>query len=123
MIGLGVDLCEVARIERAAQKSDAFLERYYTEEERAYIKRRKGMGMQSAAAMYAAKEALLKALGVGLSGGVALREIAVCHDEGGAPRYALTGQAARRLSELGATRAHLTLTHEAGFACAVAIIE
>lgn len=123
MIGLGVDLCEIARIEKALQKNDGFLRRFFTEDERAYIERREKMGAESAAAMFAAKEALLKAMGAGIGGGIALNEIGVAHDESGAPRYALSGAAADRLRALGATRAHLSLTHENGMAAAVAVVE
>ena len=94
MIGLGIDLCQVERIEKAMAAHANFLSRYYTEEEQAYIAQRGKAGPQSAAAMFAAKEALLKAMGVGLSGGISLREIGVCHDENGAPHYKLTGAAA-----------------------------
>lgn len=121
MIGLGVDLCEIKRIEHALEKSDAFLVRYFTDEERAYIAARGKVGVQSAAAMFAAKEAFVKAVGAGLS--VPLSDVGVSHAPSGAPRYALTGKAAALMQELHATRAHLSLTHEAGMACAVAIIE
>ncbi|MEG1776121.1 MAG: 4'-phosphopantetheinyl transferase superfamily protein, partial [Clostridia bacterium] len=114
MIGLGMDLCEIARIERTLQKGDAFLQRFFTLEERAYIANRGAVGAQSAAAIFAAKEAFLKAAGVGLGGGIPLSDIGVVHEEGGAPRYALAGAAAQKLLELGATRAFLTLSHEAG---------
>ena len=81
------------------------------------------MGAQSAAAMFAAKEALLKAMGVGLSGGIALREIGVCHDENGAPHYKLTGAAAEKLRAMSGGTIYLSLTHEGGTAAAVAVIE
>ena len=64
MRGLGIDLCEVERIERELKRSDAFLRRFFTNSERAYIASRGQMGAQSAAAMFAAKEAFLKAVGV-----------------------------------------------------------
>ena len=121
MIGLGVDLCEIARIEKQLLHSDAFLARYFTDAERAYIAARGKAGAQSAAAMFAAKEAYLKAVGAGLS--IPLCDVGVEHDESGAPRYVLCGAAAEKLASLGATRAHLSLTHEAGMACAVAVVE
>ena len=123
MIGLGIDLCEVARMEAAMAKSDGFLRRFFTEEERAYIAGRGAVGAQSAAAIFAAKEAFLKAVGVGLGGGIALTEIGVVHDAGGAPRYALAGAAAEKLRELGGERVFLSLSHEAGIAAAVAVAE
>ena len=123
MIGLGVDLCEISRIEKTLEKGDSFLNRYYAPSEREWLSACGAVKAQSAAAMFAAKEALLKALGVGLSGGAAMNEIAVEHDESGCPRYALTGAAARLLRERGAKTAYLSLTHEAGMACAVCVIE
>ena len=85
--------------------------------------RRYSSGAASAAAMFAAKEAFLKAAGLGLGGGVALNEIGVAHDDRGAPRYALLGAAVEKLAELGAVRTHLTLTHESGMAGAICVIE
>lgn len=123
MRGLGIDLCEVGRIERELKRGDAFLRRFFTNSERAYIASRGQMGAQSSAAMFAAKEAFLKAVGTGIGGGIALDEIAVEHLPGGAPVYRLTGAAQARLGELGAERAFLSLTHEAGMAAAVCVIE
>lgn len=123
MIGMGLDLCEIARIERALQKSDAFLQRFFTEEESEYVRSRGNVGPQSAAAMFAAKEALLKAMGIGLSGGVSLKEIGITHGPQGQPGYVLTGAALQRLEAMGGTRLWLSLSHEAGMAAAVAVIE
>lgn len=122
MIGLGVDMCEIARIEKTLEKGDAFLRRYYTDGERAYIAARGKVGAQSAAAMFAAKEAFLKAVGAGISS-IPLYDVGVEHDEAGAPRYELRGAALERMAALGAMRAHLSITHEAGIACAVAVVE
>jgi holo-[acyl-carrier protein] synthase len=122
MIGIGLDLCQVERIENAIA-STGFLERYYTPEEQEYIKERGKMGPQSAAAMFAAKEAFLKAIGSGIDGQIHLSEIGVIHDPLGAPRYQLNGAALKRLHQLGGKAVHLTLTHENGMAAAVAIIE
>lgn len=121
MIGLGIDLCQVARIEKALLKSDGFLKRYYTEDERTYLKPKKDA--QSAAGMYAAKEAFLKALGVGLSGGVALADIGIAHDGRGCPMYALSEKALAAMREKGALRSHLSITHDGGIAAAVCVLE
>lgn len=122
MIGIGVDLCKVERIEQA-MTSVGFLERYYTVEEREYITSRGKMGAQSAAAMFAAKEAFLKAVGCGIDGKIRLSDIGVSHEAGGAPCYRLTGAAEERLVIMGGQRVHLSLTHEDGMAAAVAIVE
>ncbi len=123
MKGLGIDLCEIARIEHAVQTSERFLLRYYTEAERCWIDRRGRAGMQSAAAMFAAKEAFLKAAGIGIGRGVELCDIEILHDAAGAPRYALHGGAQRKLEEMGACAAMLSLSHEAGMAAAVCVLE
>jgi len=123
MTGLGIDLCEIARIEAAVRKNDGFLTRYFTEEERAYLAARGNAAARSAAAMFAAKEAFLKALGEGLGGGVALADVGVTHDERGCPGYALSPKARARMEAGGAQNALLSLTHEAGIAAAVCVLE
>ncbi|MEA5012951.1 MAG: holo-ACP synthase [Candidatus Limiplasma sp.] len=123
MIGIGLDLCQIARMEKLLQEGEGFLRRYFTQEEQEYIKARGKTGAQSMAAMYAAKEAFLKALGTGIGGGVSLLEVGVVHESGGRPAYRLTGEALEKMKELGANRAWLSLTHEAGLAAAMAVIE
>jgi len=121
VIGLGLDVCQVERIEKALQKGEGFLVRYYTEEERAYIGGRQAA--QTAAGMFAAKEAFLKALGVGLTGGVALQDIGVAHDERGCPYYALSKKAADAMAKKGAGASFLSISHDAGIAAAVCVLE
>ena len=121
MIGLGIDICHVERIEKALQKGGGFLKRYYTEEERKYLQNKKDA--QSAAGMFAAKEAFLKALGVGLTGGVALSDVGVAHDERGCPHYALAAKAADAMAKKGARVSHLSISHDAGVAAAVCVLE
>lgn len=123
MKGLGIDLCGIERIERAVEKTPGFLNRYYTAEERAYIEERGKAGAQSAAAMFAAKEAFLKAVGTGIGNGLTLQDAAVLHDASGAPRYALSDAAQEKLRTMGASQAFLSLSHEAGVAAAVCVIE
>ncbi len=122
MIGIGMDLCEIARMEKLLLKNDAFLKRYFTAEEQAYILSKGKGAAQSMAAIFAAKEALFKAMGTGVSGH-AFTEVLVLHNDKGQPYYSLQGAAAKTFAALGAQRAHLSLTHEAGVAGAVAILE
>ncbi len=122
LLGVGVDLCGVARIERAIEKAH-FYERVFTVEERAYLDK-KGRGRaQSAAAMFAAKEAVAKALGTGFSGGVMPWNISVVHDEKGAPGAELTGAAKARMEQIGGAGVMLSLSHEGGNAIAFAVIK
>ena len=123
MKGLGIDLCEIGRIERAIEQNERFLQRWYTAEEQEYIRIRGQAGAQSAAGMFAAKEAFLKAVGTGISRGIALTEIGVTHDELGAPRYALSGAALEKMAQMNAAHAWLSISHEGGMAAAVCVIE
>ena len=121
LLGVGVDLCGVARIERAIEKAH-FYERVFTPEERAYLNQ-KGKGRaQSAAAMFAAKEAVAKALGTGFSGGVMPWNISVVHDEKGAPGAELSGAAKERLEQIGGADVRISLSHEGDSAIAFAVI-
>ena len=122
MKGLGMDLCAVERMEKILEGGDRFLQRFYTPEERDYLAGRGKAAAESAAAMYAAKEAFLKAIGTGL-GGVPMTDIGVVHEASGQPRYALGEKALARMAQLGATEAFLSLSHEAGMAAAVCVLE
>ena len=119
ILGIGTDLCEIARMET---KSVHFLERIFSEEERAYAAARGKSGASSLAAMFAAKEAFSKALGTGIRD-FGLDEVCVAHDALGAPHYVLKGKALALAEEKGITRLHLSLSHEAGLALAFAVAE
>jgi len=131
IIGLGVDLCDIRRIERTLERyGDRFARRCFTE-----IERQKANGRAHRAATYAkrfaAKEATAKALGTGLARGVWFQDIGVVNDAAGKPGVELKGAAAARLADLcarlapaGATpRVHLTLTDEYPYAQAQVLIE
>lgn len=121
IFGIGVDLCTVDRIEKSLQ-SPAFCARVFAPEELALLDRRAGKRRaETAAANFAAKEAFLKAAGTGL-GGFALQELAVLRRDTGAPYLAPAGRAAAWLAENRLT-VHLSLTHEAGQACAFVVLE
>ncbi len=116
--GVGIDLCDISRMEKSMQNPH-FMERYFTPEERAYIASRGACAAASAAGVFAAKEALLKALGTGLSG-IPLASICIAHRPTGAPYYAFTNEAAQAVA---GCRAHLSITHDGGMAAAVAVVE
>ena len=121
-LGVGVDLCAVSRMERAIAK-EHFLNRVFTENERAYLQSRsKGVG-QSAAAMFAAKEAVAKALGTGFAQGIMPEQIEVTHAENGRPGAALTGAARKRFEQVGGREILLSLSHEGDTAIAFAVIQ
>ena len=121
LLGVGVDLCGIARIERAIEKAH-FNERVFTPEERAYLDQKGKSRAQSAAAMFAAKEAVAKALGTGFSGGVMPWNISVVHDEKGAPGAELSGAAKERLEQIGGAGVQISLSHEGDSAIAFAVI-
>ncbi len=118
--GVGVDLCGIARMEKHAA-DERFLRRFFSEEERAYIAGKGASAAQSLAGIFAAKEALTKALGTGIVGSLA--DICVLHDDHGAPYYELRGDYLRLAGERGIVRVHLSISHDGGIAAAFAVVE
>ena len=121
ILGIGIDLCDVARMCTALEKDDRFLTRYFTASEQAYICHKNKAMDESMAGHYAAKEAGLKALGCGIV--LPLTDIAVWHNAQGTPRFVLSGEALSRMHALGGRTMHLSITHVGGMAAAVAILE
>ncbi|MEA4897477.1 MAG: holo-ACP synthase [Eubacteriales bacterium] len=117
VLGLGLDLCAIGRIERALQ-NERFLHRAFSEGERGRIADR---GAATAAGYFAAKEAVAKALGTGFDG-FFLDSIEIEPDAPGCPQCILKGKALERMRELGGSRVLITITHDAGVAAAVAVI-
>jgi len=101
---------------------DRARERLFTEAERRGADGRASTG-EYYAARFAAKEAFLKAVGIGMTGNVSWQEIEVRREDGGNPWLRLRGNAERRMEERGASRAHVSLSHEGGQAVAVVILE
>jgi holo-[acyl-carrier protein] synthase len=123
IVGIGIDLVEIDRFAGALDRhGDRFEERVFTDAERAFCRGR-GDRVLALAARFAAKEACLKALGTGWSGGLGFRDIEVVRDETGPPRLVLAGEAAKRAATVGATRSHVSLTHQPGLAAAVVVLE
>ncbi len=120
--GLGMDLCDGARVRRALERHPRMARRIFTEDEAALCQSRKDPA-PCFAARFAAKEAALKALGTGWSGGIGWRDVEVVRLPEGPPGLAFHGKALERFGAMGATRAHLTLTHEGDLAAAVVILE
>ncbi len=121
--GLGVDLVQISRMEALLERhGDRARERLFTDDERRSEGGRARAG-EYYAARFAAKEAFLKAIGVGMTGEVGWREVEVRREDGGDPRLELRGDAERRMEERGASRAHVSLSHEGGQAVAVVVLE
>ncbi len=123
ILGTGVDLVEVERISSAIERhGERFVGRIFTEAEAQYC-RRCAIPEQRFATRFAAKEAVLKALGVGWQKGVSYREVEVSNDELGAPAVTLTGRALEISRSRGIRRIHVSLTHHRDFAIAHAVAE
>lgn len=125
VIGTGVDLAEIDRIARAlaAPHGARLRQRVFTAGEQAYCEARGRGRAQSYAARFAAKEAVMKALGVGWGAHAAWHEIEVVRARGEAPRVALSGTAAATAARLGIVRWSLSLTHAANLAVAFVVAE
>jgi holo-[acyl-carrier protein] synthase len=123
IVGSGIDLTEIGRIQRSLDRyGERFLARVYTPAEQAYCLRKR-RSAESFAARFAAKEAAAKALGTGISRGVAWREIEVERQPGGRPTLRFHGRAAERAAQMGVVRSALSLTHTGNFAMASVILE
>lgn len=123
IVGLGIDRIEIARVARTDERFGArFGRRVYTDAEWAYCRSRPRPA-QSLAARFAAKEAAMKALGLGWPGGIAYRDVEIIRAATGAPSLRFTGGAARRAERLGVARAVVSLTHDRTHAAATVILE
>ena len=124
LAGVGVDIVEIARMRRAMEKNPAFIRRVFTDEERAYCER-SGRTAEHYAARFAAREAVLKALGTGFSRGVGFSDVSVGRTELGQPKVLLSGRAAEIAAEQGVQEIALSLsfTREVAIANAVAVTE
>jgi holo-[acyl-carrier protein] synthase len=119
VIGIGVDLVEVDRMRTVLARTPTMAEKLFTEGERAYATTANDPA-ERFAARFAAKEAVMKALRVGL-GAVDWHDIEVVRNDQGAPALVITGRAQALADEAGVTRWLLTLTHTTTMAEAIAV--
>ncbi|WP_130811385.1 holo-ACP synthase [Olsenella sp. Marseille-P4559] len=124
LAGIGVDMLEIARMERTMHRRPSFLARVFTEEERAYCDAC-ARPAEHYAARFAAREAVVKALGTGFSNGVGFSDVSVTMDAHGRPHALLTGRAAQTARESGVREVALSLsyTREVAVANAVAVTD
>jgi len=121
--GIGIDLVENDRIEKIINKwGDKFLHRVFSDIEIKYCVRHAQASLHFGA-RFAAKEAFLKALGIGLGMGVKLREIEVVHDHNGKPDLVLQGEACVQMKKREIKKIHLSLTHTNKYATAIVLLE
>lgn len=123
-VGLGVDIVEIERIRRILQRTPRFRERVFSEDERAYCDAKAAPEVHYAT-RFAAKEAVLKALGTGFSRGIGPRDIEVKRTSKGRPYAVLHGRARQIADDLGVNELPISLsfTHAEAVACAMAITE
>lgn len=121
--GLGVDLARVERFRRLMQADNlAVVDRIFTAGEKAYALARKDPAPHLAA-RFAAKEAFLKALGLGLRDGISWQQMEVTRDELGKPSLQLTGRAAEIYHQRGYCRLLLSYSHDGDYAFATVLLE
>ncbi len=121
-VGLGVDIVEIARMKRILERTPSFKEKVFSAEERAYCDSKAKPEIHYAT-RFAAREAVLKALGTGFSQGIRACDVTVARNAKGKPRAVLLGKAAEVAKELGVIELPLSLsyTHSDAVACAMAI--
>jgi holo-[acyl-carrier protein] synthase len=122
ILGIGLDATDIPRLATIVERyGQRFLQRVFTPGEIAYCTRRRNP-VPHLAGRFAAKEAAMKALGTGVSGGVLWKDIEVVRDDG-PPRLLLHGGAARRAESMQVHRTHLTITHSETLALAQVLFE
>ena len=121
VIGIGVDVVEIERFRRSLERTPTMRDRLFTPVELAYVAP-KADPVPSLAARFAAREAVMKALGLGL-GAFGFQEVWVERAASGAPSLAITGRAAELAAAAGVARWHLSLTHSDLVAVAYVVAE
>lgn len=114
-------MLEIARMERVIARRPSFLSRVFTDEERAYCDRR-ARPAEHYAARWAAREAVLKALGTGFSGGIGPQDVSVTNEASGRPQAVLRGRALELAREQGVREVALSLSHTREVAVANAVM-
>ncbi|WP_438447759.1 holo-ACP synthase [Gorillibacterium sp. sgz5001074] len=124
IIGIGTDLVEIGRIRRLLEEPGGrrFIERVLTPEERRLSAERQGRLTEFVAGRFAAKEAVVKALGTGISAATGFQDVEVLPSAGGQPVVRLSEAALAKLGRSG-LKVHLSITHTAEYASAYAVAE
>ncbi len=120
--GLGTDLSRIARFERLIVEKKAVIDRLFTDSEKAYVFSKK-FPAPHLAARFAAKEAFLKALGLGLRDGISWLDMNIELNDLGKPSLMLTGRAQEIFEERGYSSLHLSYSHEGEYAFATVVLE
>jgi len=123
IVSIGIDIIEVYRIRETISRTPRFVERVFTERERAYCDAKGMAAAQSYAARFAAKEAFLKALKTGWRGKITWHDIEIVSGENNVPNLEIRGEARNILENLGANQIHLSMSHTTEHATALVILE
>ncbi|MCC6492209.1 MAG: holo-ACP synthase [Pirellulales bacterium] len=123
ILGIGADVIECLRIAQMIERhGELFIQRVYTDHEIAYCSTKKA-ATQHYAGRWAAKEAVLKALGTGWVRGISWRDVEIRHKPGGAPTVTLRGGAREVFERSGISEMHISISHCRTHAIAYAIAE
>ena len=114
IIGVGIDVVDIGRFGEALERTPSLRVRLFTEQERS-------RPLASLAARFAAKEALAKALGAPT--GMAWLDAEIVNEASGDPRFDIRGSVLARANDLGVEAVHVSLSHDAGIASAVVVLE
>ncbi|WP_432797043.1 holo-ACP synthase [Poriferisphaera sp. WC338] len=122
IVGHGIDLVDTERIEKmVARHGSHFLDRVFTEGEQGYSAKSEVRMIEHLAGRFAAKEAAMKVLGTGLSGGIQWTDVEVIREGNGKPSLKLTGEALNVADKLGITQWWISISHIKSHAMASAI--
>lgn len=123
IIGVGTDVVNISRIEQAVQRfGERFIKKVFTDEEEKACKDKKDR-LPFLASRFAAKEAVLKAIGTGISNGIGFKDVEVSREHGKRPEIILHGKGKEMAGALGVKNIHLSITHDAGLAVAFVVVE
>jgi holo-[acyl-carrier protein] synthase len=114
VIGVGIDVVDLERFAESLARTPGLAERLFTRAEAS-------LGIASLAARFAAKEALAKALGA--PGNMAWHDAEVVSEDSGRPVFLMRGTVAARAADVGVVHVHLSLSHDAGIASAMVVLE
>ena len=121
IVGMGFDLTELSRIRKSYERfGQRFLRKIYTKREIEACPQNPAAYL---AARFAAKEAAVKALGTGFSGGISPKQIEITNQASGKPELVFSGHAKQQYLKTGATNIHVSLSHDRNIAGAVVILE
>lgn len=122
--GLGMDIVKIRRVETLFEKhGEIFLQKILADDELALLPEKNRFSPEKIAGKWAAKEAVVKALGCGFGSLCAITDIHILHNEAGAPLAHLTGCGKIYAEKLGIDHIFLSITHEKEYAAAVAVLE